>query len=138
MKDVESYQIAHIAVATPGLKAALESVEKVLGLKPAHEPENVQDQLVKVQFVEIGGVRFEFLEPTSERSPISKFIEKRGGGIHHLALYVSDLEGKLKVLKQQGVPLIDERPRIGAEGCRVAFLHPKAMAGILVELIEKK
>ena len=136
MKKDEKYSIAHIAVAVPGLKEALLSVEKVLGLKP--EPvEEVAEQKVRLQFVDIGGVRFEFLEPTSSDSPISKFIEKRGSGIHHLALYVSDLDQKLKELKAKGVPLLNESPQIGAGGCRVAFLHPKAMAGILVELIER-
>jgi methylmalonyl-CoA/ethylmalonyl-CoA epimerase len=137
MKDRKhSYDIAHIAVAVPQLKQALESVEKVLGVTPGHI-EEVPDQKVRLQFVEIGGVRFEFLEPTTTDSPISRFIEKRGGGIHHLALYVTDLDSKLKALKEKGIPLIDEVPRIGAEGCRIAFLHPKAMAGILVELMER-
>ncbi|MDB5036542.1 MAG: Methylmalonyl-CoA epimerase [Bacteriovoracaceae bacterium] len=136
MKKNETFSIAHIAVAVPGLQKALQSVEQVLGLKAGHV-EVVDEQKVRLQFVEIGGVRFEFLEPTTSDSPISKFIEKRGGGIHHLALYVSNLEQKLKELKEKGVPLINETPQIGAEGCKVAFLHPKAMAGILVELIEK-
>jgi methylmalonyl-CoA epimerase len=136
MKKSDEFSIAHIAVAVPGLDSALESVERVLGLKAGHL-EEVSEQQVRLRFVEIGGVRFEFLEPSSADSPISKFIEKRGGGIHHLALYVSDLESKLTDLKRRGVALIDETPRVGAEGCKVAFLHPKAMAGILVELIEK-
>ena len=133
----KEYEIAHVAVAVPGLKNALESVEKVLGLKASHT-EEVPEQKVKLQFVEIGGVRFEFLEPTAEDSPISKFISKRGGGIHHVAVYVKDIDAKLKELKSKGVPLINESAVIGAEGCRVAFLHPKAMGGILLELIEKK
>ncbi len=132
----DHYEIAHIAVAVPELKTALESVQKILGLKGSHI-EEVAEQRVKVQFVSIGGVRFEFLEPTTETSPISNFISKRGSGIHHVALYVKNLDEKLKELKAKGVSLINETPQIGAEGCRVAFLHPKAMAGILVELIEK-
>ena len=136
LKMKNDYSIAHIAVAVPGLREALKSVETVLGLK-AGPLEEVPEQKVKLQFVDIGGVRFEFLEPTDKESPISKFVEKRGGGIHHLALYVSNIEEKLKELKAKGVPLINETPQVGAEGCRVAFLHPKAMAGILVELIER-
>lgn len=136
MKKNDDYSIAHIAVAVPGLDSALESVEKVLGLRAGHL-EEVKEQKVKLKFLEIGGVRFEFLAPTSPDSPISKFIDKRGGGIHHLALYVSNLDAKLAELKAKGVALIDDTPKIGAEGCRVAFLHPKAMAGILVELIER-
>lgn len=131
------YEIAHIAVAVPDLKEALQKVEAVLGLKSSGHTEEVSSQKVKLEFVNIGGVRFEFLEPTDSNSPISSFLAKRGGGIHHLALYVSNLEEKLKDLKSKGVALINETPQIGAEGCKVAFLHPKAMNGILVELIEK-
>jgi methylmalonyl-CoA/ethylmalonyl-CoA epimerase len=128
--------IAHIAVAVPNLQKAMEDLKKVLGLQGS-AVEEVADQKVKLQFVDIGGVRFEFLEPTSADSPISKFIDKRGGGIHHVAIHVKDIDAKLKELKSKGVPLIDETARIGAEGCRVAFLHPKACAGILVELVQE-
>ncbi len=129
-------EVAHIAVAVKNLKEATEAVEKVLGLK-ASPIEEVPEQKVRIQFVNIGGVRFEFLEPTSSDSPISKFLEKRGNGIHHVALEMSGVAQKLKDLKAAGVPLINEVPVTGAEGCDVAFLHPKAMAGILVEFIEK-
>jgi methylmalonyl-CoA epimerase len=132
----ESYSIAHMAVAVPNLKEALQSVEDVLGLR-ASAVEEVAEQKVRTQFVQIGSLRVEFLEPTSSDSPISKFLQKRKGGIHHLAIYVSDLEKKLKELKKKGVALIHETPQLGAEGCRMAFIHPSAMNGVLVELIEK-
>lgn len=130
-------EIAHIAVAVKDLNEALSAVQKVLGLK-ASPKEVVEDQKVQLQFVSIGGVKFEFLEPTTSDSPISKFLEKRGNGIHHIAIYVDDIRAKLKELKAANIPLIDQEPRMGADHCEVAFLHPKAVAGILVELIQKK
>ena len=93
-------------------------------------------QKVRTQFIAIGGVRFEFLEPTSLDSPISKFLDKRGNGIHHLAFQVHDIKAKLAALKQDQVPLIDQEPKPGADHCQVAFLHPKGTGGILVEMVE--
>ena len=84
----------------------------------------------------IGETRIELLEPTSEDSPISKFLEKRGGGIHHIAVEVEDIEASLEKLKSEGVRLIDEKPRIGAEGCLVAFVHPSSANGVLLELTQ--
>ena len=80
--------------------------------------------------------RIELLEPTSEDSPISKFLEKRGGGIHHIAVEVENIEATVAKLKAKGVRLIDENPRIGAEGCLVAFIHPSAANGVLLELVQ--
>lgn len=130
-------RMAHIAVAVKNLDEAIASVEKVLNVQ-ASEVEEVPSQQVRLRFVTIGGVRFEFLEPTSPQSPISKFLEKRGNGIHHIALEVSDLSERLNELQKKNVPLINDTPQPGAGGCEVAFLHPKAMAGILLELIESK
>ena len=84
----------------------------------------------------IGESRVELLEPTSEDSPISKFLEKRGGGIHHIAVEVDDIESSLAKLKAQGMRLIDETPRVGAEGCLVAFVHPSSTNGVLLELVQ--
>jgi methylmalonyl-CoA/ethylmalonyl-CoA epimerase len=84
----------------------------------------------------IGESRIELLEPTSDDSPISKFLEKRGGGIHHIAVEVDDIAAELEKLRSKGVRLIDETPRIGAEGCKVAFVHPSASNGVLLELVE--
>ncbi len=133
----DSYTIAHIAIAVPELKDVLGKVESVLNLKPSGHVEEIPTQKVRTEFVSIGGVRFEFLEPTTPDSPISRFLEKRGSGIHHIAIFVEDLRAKLKELKSKGVPLIDEIPKIGADGYEIAFLHPKAMGGILVELVQK-
>jgi len=84
----------------------------------------------------IGESRIELLEPTSDDSPISKFLEKRGGGIHHVAVEVDDIEASLAKLKANGVRLIDEVPRTGAEGCLVAFIHPGSTGGVLLELVQ--
>jgi len=84
----------------------------------------------------IGETRIELLEPTSDDSPISKFLEKRGGGIHHIAVEVEDIEATLRQLKAKGMRLIDETPRIGAENCLVAFVHPSAANGVLLELVQ--
>lgn len=84
----------------------------------------------------IGESRVELLEPTSDDSPISKFLEKRGGGIHHIAVEVDDIQASLAKLKSEGMRLIDETPRIGAEGCLVAFVHPAASGGVLLELVQ--
>ena len=132
----ESPKIAHIAVAVKNLNEAVQAFENVLGLK-ASEIEEVPSQKVRLRFITLGGVRFEFLEPTSSDSPISKFLEKRGNGIHHIALEVENIDGRLSALKAKNIPLINETPVLGAEDCRVAFLHPKALGGILVELIEE-
>ena len=84
----------------------------------------------------IGESRVELLEPTSDDSPISKFLEKRGPGIHHIAVEVDDIEASLAQLKAKGMRLIDEIPRVGAEGCLVAFVHPAATNGVLLELVQ--
>jgi methylmalonyl-CoA/ethylmalonyl-CoA epimerase len=127
--------MAHIAIAVKSLADTIPKAEKIFGVK-ASAPEIVPEQKVRLQFLEVGGVRLEFLEPTHDDSPISAFIAKRGGGIHHLAFNVDDLANKLKMLAADGVPLINDRPQAGAEGCQVAFLHPKALDGVLVEFIE--
>ena len=98
----------------------------------------VADQKVNTVGFDIAGTNLELLEATDNDSPIHKFIEKRGQGIHHIALQVDDLDASLDELKQMNVQLIDQRPRIGAEDKRIAFIHPKATGGILVELSESK
>lgn len=109
--------------------------EDALGLENVHT-EVVEDQKVRVAMLPIGESRVELLEPTSDDSPISKFLKKRGGGIHHIAVEVEDIRASLARLKAQGMQLIDEEPRIGAEGCLVAFVHPKASGGVLLELVQ--
>ena len=128
-------KINHLGIATNGVENALKFWEDALGLENVHT-EVVEDQKVRVAMLPIGESRVELLEPTSDDSPISKFLEKRGGGIHHIAVEVEDIRASLARLKAQGMQLIDEEPRIGAEGCLVAFVHPKASGGVLLELVQ--
>ena len=128
-------KIDHIGIATNGIDEALKFWTEALGLENVHT-ETVDDQKVRIAMLPLGESRIELLEPTSEDSPISKFLEKRGGGIHHIAVEVDDIETSLKQLKDRGAKLIDESPRIGAEGCLVAFVHPSASGGVLLELVQ--
>ncbi len=128
-------KINHLGIATKGIDDALKFWEDALGLENIHT-EVVEDQKVRVAMLPIGESRIELLEPISDDSPISKFLEKRGGGIHHIAVEVNDIEASLTRLKAQGMRLIDETPRIGAEGCLVAFVHPSSANGVLLELVQ--
>ena len=128
-------KINHLGIATNGIDDALKFWADALGLENVHT-ETVEDQKVRVAMLPIGESRVELLEPTSDDSPISNFLEKRGGGIHHIAVEVEDIEASLAKLKAQGMRLIDESPRIGAEGCLVAFVHPAASGGVLLELVQ--
>ncbi|MCH7950090.1 MAG: methylmalonyl-CoA epimerase [Candidatus Dadabacteria bacterium] len=127
----------HVAIAVKDLSAVEEVYKTALGLRVEHR-EVVEDQGVKTSMLvpEDGGTAIELLEPMDENSPISKFLDKRGEGIHHICFKVDDIEAVLERLKKQGVRLIDESPRPGAYNSRVAFIHPKAMNGVLVELAE--
>jgi methylmalonyl-CoA/ethylmalonyl-CoA epimerase len=129
-------KINHLGIATKGIEEALKFWEDALGLENVHT-EIVEDQKVRVAMLPLGESRIELLEPTSEDSPISKFLEKRGGGIHHIAVEVEDIEAALAKLKRTGARLIDESPRIGAEGCLVAFVHPASSGGVLLELVQE-
>jgi len=128
-------KINHLGIATNGIDEALKFWADSLGLENVHT-ETVEDQKVRVAMLPVGESRIELLEPTSDDSPISKFLEKRGGGIHHIAVEVDDIHAALEKLRSQGARLIDEVPRIGAEGCLVAFVHPGSTGGVLLELVE--
>lgn len=128
-------KINHLGIATNGIDEALTFWSDALGLENIHT-EIVDDQKVRVAMLPIGESRIELLEPTSEDSPISNFLKKRGPGIHHIAVEVDDIVNALTRLKTQGMRLIDEVPRIGAEGCLVAFVHPSATGGVLLELVQ--
>ena len=130
-------KINHLGIATKGIDEALKFWGKALGLENVHT-ETVEDQKVRVAMLPIGESRIELLEATSEDSPIAKFLEKRGGGIHHIAVEVENIEESLAKLKSEGMRLIDEKPRIGAEGCLVAFVHPSSANGVLLELVQKQ
>ena len=127
--------IDHIGIAVESLEKAMPFYQKTLGL-PLAEIEEVPDQMVRVAIFPTGEGRVELLEPTSPDSPIAKFIAKRGEGIHHLALRVADIQTKLKELEAQGAQLIDRTPRVGAGGMLIAFVHPKATGGVLLELTQ--
>jgi methylmalonyl-CoA epimerase len=133
---VSAYKIDHVGVAVSSIDDALEIYE-ALGLAEAKR-EVVPGQKVMVAFLPVGESRVELLEPTSPDSPVAKFLEKRGGGIHHLCFAVEDLEGALADLSGKGFRLIHTAPVPGADGKRVAFLHPEAGGGVLIELSEKK
>lgn len=128
----------HVAIAVKNLEEAESLYKDALGLKVTHR-EVVPEQGVRASMLETegGGTAIELLEPLGEDSPISKFLEKRGEGIHHICFYVENIEEALQRLKEKGIRLIDEFPRKGAHSTKVAFIHPKAMGGVLVELAEK-
>lgn len=128
--------IDHIGIAVKSIDEALKFWEETLGIKCTGR-EEVAEQKVVTAFLPLGGTEIELLEPTSPESPISKFIESRGEGIHHLALKVEDIEAALQELKDKGIRLIDEKPRCGAGGAKIAFVHPKAAGGVLLEISER-
>jgi methylmalonyl-CoA/ethylmalonyl-CoA epimerase len=128
-------KIDHLGIATKSIDEALKFWADVIGLENVHT-ETIEDQKVRIAMLPLGESRIELLEPTSDDSPISKFLEKRGGGIHHIAIEVDDIEAALNALKQKGIRLIDEAPRTGAGGCLIAFLHPSATGGVLLELVQ--
>jgi methylmalonyl-CoA/ethylmalonyl-CoA epimerase len=129
--------IEHIGIAVADLEAAISLYEKILG-QPCYNVEDVAEQKVKTAFFKVGQTKIELLQSTDPEGPIGKFIEKRGEGIHHIAFAVNDIEGSLEETSAMGVKLIDTKPRKGAEGLDIAFLHPKSTSGVLIELCEDK
>lgn len=127
-------RLDHIGIAVRSLEGGAK-IYQALGLSIEHV-ETVETQKVKTAFLSVGDSNLELLEPTSPDSPIAKFIEKRGEGIHHICLRVENIEAHLARLKSEGYRLINEAPVPGAHGCRVAFLHPAAGNGVLIELSE--
>lgn len=124
--------IEHIGIAVENLKEAISYYEKVLGLE-CYAIEEVADQKVRTAFFQVGDTKIELLESTDPEGPIGKFIEKKGQGIHHLAFAMPDVSQALKDAEDQGVRLIDQAPRDGAEGLKIGFLHPKSTLGVLTE-----
>ena len=129
-------QIDHIGIATAKFTDVLDFYTEGLGLTLEHEVE-VPEQKVKTGFIKVGEVWIELLEPTAEDSPIAKALEKRGPGVHHICYEVDDIEAALAQLKEKGFALIDQTPRIGAHGKKIAFVHPKSAGGVLIELAQK-
>ncbi len=130
-------KIEHIGIAVKNLQESINFYESVLGLK-CYGIEEVKDQKARTAFFKLGETKIELLESTDAEGPISKFIEKKGEGIHHIAFAVDNVESALADAKANGVQLIDEEPRKGAEGLSIAFLHPKSTKGVLIEFCEKK
>jgi methylmalonyl-CoA/ethylmalonyl-CoA epimerase len=128
-------KIDHIGIAVKDLKVVLETFQNAFGLQPEFM-ENVADQRVNVAGFKIGESVIEYLEPTSADSPLNHFLQSRNNGIHHISYSVKNIEEKLHILKEKGFRLIDEYPKIGANGKKIAFLHPKSFNGILIELCE--
>ncbi len=129
-------KVDHIGIAVKDLEEALKFYEEILGLK-CEDTEVVQDQKVKVAFLPIGDTEVELLESTEVNGPIAKYIEKRGEGIQHIAYRVDNIEKAIEEMKEKGIRMIDEKPRYGAGGARIAFAHPKDTHGVLVELCER-
>jgi len=133
---MNTLRLDHIGIAVEKIDAALSVWEGVLGL-PLHGIEEVAEQKVKTAFMPLGESEIELLETTDPEGPIGKFIAAKGQGVHHLAFRVANIDEALAELKTKGVRLIDETPRYGAGGARIAFIHPKATGGVLVELCER-
>ncbi|MBQ8682619.1 MAG: methylmalonyl-CoA epimerase [Selenomonadales bacterium] len=130
-------KVDHVGIAVKDLEQAKKFYTEILGI-PAMGEEVVAEQKVKVCFIPCGDSEIELLESTEPDGPIAKFIEKKGEGIQHVALNVDNIENALADLKEKGVRLIDEKPRYGAGGASIAFVHPKSTGGILLELSERK
>lgn len=128
-------KIEHIGIATESIEEALKFWRDALDLSVI-ATEEVAEQGVRVAMLPVGEPRVELLEPTHAASPIAKFLAKRGAGIHHIAVRVPDIRIALKRLKDFGARLIDEEPRLGADNCLIAFVHPQATGGVLLELVE--
>jgi len=127
----------HVGVAVKNLDEAISLYRDVLGfrLEGVHV---LTERKVRVAFFSSGGeTRIELLEPLGNDSPVAKFLESRGEGVHHFAVKVKDIEAVLAELKQKGVMLVDDKPRMGAEGAKIAFVHPKSTKGVLLELVER-
>ena len=128
-------KIEHIGIAVKSITETLKLYEGILGLKVA-AVEEVHDQGVRVAMLPLGESRIELLEPLHDASPVEKFMQKRGEGIHHIAVCVDNIEQALEAFKAAGARLIDSKPRRGAENTKIAFIHPASTHGVLLELVE--
>ena len=130
-------KVDHIGIAVRSLETTLPFYTEVLKL-PLLGIEEVESQKVRVAFLKAGETKIELLEPKTVESTIAQLIEKRGEGMHHITLGVNSIEERIIEMKEKGIRMIDEEPRIGAGGAHIAFMHPKSASGVLVELCEKK
>ncbi|OMP67734.1 methylmalonyl-CoA epimerase [Domibacillus epiphyticus] len=130
-------KVDHIGIAVASLEESMALYTEQLGMTHM-KTETVESQGVNVAFIDAGNMKIELLEPTSPDSPIAKFLEKRGQGIHHIAYSVQNIESRIAEMKERGIQMINESPKLGAGGAHVAFMHPKSTGGVLMELCEKK
>ncbi len=127
--------IDHVGIAVRDLDRALERYEELFRVRPLYR-EVVEDQGVEEAMLPVGGSHIQLLEPLGQDTPVGRFLERRGEGIHHVAFAVASIEDALEHLAAEGAQLIDQRPRLGGGGHRVAFVHPRTVAGTLIELVE--
>ncbi len=130
-------KIEHIGIAVKNIETSNELFEKLFG-EPHYKTESVESEGVKTSFFKVGENKIELLEATNEDSPIAKFIEKKGEGIHHIAFDVDDIEKEIKRLKEEGFTILNNKPKKGADNKLVAFLHPKSTNGVLIELCQER
>lgn len=130
-------KVDHIGIAVKNMAEAKKLYIDMLGLAATGE-ETVEEQNVNVCFIPCGDTEIELLESTTSEGPIAKFIDARGEGVHHLALQVDDLEAAIAEMKARGIRMIDDKPRYGAGGAKIAFVHPKATHGVLLELAQRR
>jgi methylmalonyl-CoA/ethylmalonyl-CoA epimerase len=128
-------KLEHIGIAVKNIEKANAIFETLLG-REHYKIEEVASEGVRTSFFEIGGVKIEFLEATRDDSPIAKFIEKKGEGVHHLAFAVSDIRSSMEDYKKKGFEVINEEPKKGADNKMICFLHPKTTSGVLIELCQ--
>ena len=130
-----AYNLDHVALAVHDLDTAIDDYRRLFGAEPLHR-EVVEEQGVEEAMIAVGGSFVQLLQPLREDTPVGRFLAARGEGLHHIALAVADIEAALDHLEREGARLVDKEPRIGGGGARIAFVHPKAFAGTLVELVE--
>jgi methylmalonyl-CoA/ethylmalonyl-CoA epimerase len=130
-------KVHHIAIAVHSISAALPAFADALGLTVAHT-EEVDSQGVRVAMLPVGATWLELVEPIRETSPVGRFLSRNGEGIHHICFEVDDLEATLVQLKERGMRLVDDKPRQGVGGARIAFVHPSSTHGVLIELHERE
>ena len=145
MNEIESHQVGtdqtwfkrihHVGIAVPDLGTSIQTYELLFG-EPVQRIEEVADQKVRTAFFRVGESHFELLEAMDETSPIARYLDKNRPGIHHICVEVFDIQAALSYYQQQGLRLIDEAPRPGAHGMQVAFIHPKATGGVLLEIAQ--
>jgi len=130
-------KINHIGIAVQSIEATLPFYKNTFGMEFLEE-EEIPAMKIKIAMLKIGESKIELLQPTSEDSYIAKFLEKNGSGIHHIAYETDDIDAEIEKLTAQGIKMIDEKPRCGAHGTRIAFIHPKSSNGVLTELCQTK